>query len=347
MKQFKNITRIVRHFILRKTSLTNIRDHFSLVKTLKPFKEAGFITNRTFMIYLFSYIAPFLSTKEKLDVLDYNYNFLKNIFSKDKLKQIFNEGIICFEEINEEDTYKVLLKSSHIFEFEGSQFLVFAMNDIVLFTLSFTFAPGNIFGIESENIIYVSSLKGTKNEFEKFSKATKYFKENIPSVILLKVLEAIAQNLNIGTLAGISAENQLSYAPGFNDQNFISNYDEFWKNLGAVETKNNNYYMPLPLAYKDLSLIKQKYRNRTIKKRKVLDGILALSLDMFGKAIAVQLKASSDPATVAPIYTVQTAKQNIAANTLTIIDKRLIAHNNLVVQMKSHDYNALTKQELL
>ncbi len=334
MKQFKNISKIFGHFIFNKTPFTNLKDHLSLVKILKPFKEEGFINNRTFMIYMFSYIAQFLSIKEKLSILCHNYTFLKNNFPKDKLKQIFNEGITCFEEVNEEDTYKVLLKSSHIFEFEGSQFLVFVMNDVVLFTLSFTFAPGNIFGINSESLIYVSALKGTKNEFENFSKATKYFRENIPSVILLKVLEAIAQNLNIGTLVGISAENQLSYAHGFNDQNFISNYDEFWKNLGATEN-NDNYYMQLPMAYKDLSLIKQKYRNRTIKKRKVLDSILTFSLNLFGKSIAVPLKASSGPAIVAPIYSDQFTKQNISANTLTSIDKRLIAQNDLYVQMQN------------
>ena len=334
MKQFKNLSKIVRHFILNKNLLTNINDHLSLSKVLRPFKDAGLITHRTSVIYLFSYIAKFLNVREKLSILSYNYSFLRNNFSDAKLKQIFNEGITCFEEENEGDNYKVLLKSSHIFEFEGSQFLVFTMNDVVLFTLSFTFAPGNVFGIESENLIYVSALKGTKNEFEKFSKATKCFRENIPSVILIKVLEAIAQTLNITTLAGISAENQLSFAPGYNDQNFISNYDEFWKNLGATND-NLNYCMALPMVYKDLLLIKQKYRNRTIKKRKVLDDILASSLEMFSKEILVQHKTRILPerATVPAVNGSQNFRQKIANHSLMTAEKMVLGEPEFSMEM--------------
>ena len=337
MKQFKNISKIVRHFIFNKNLITHFDGHLSLLKVLKPFKDAGLISNRTSFIYLFSYIAQFLNTRQKLETLCYNYSFLKKNFSDDKLKQVFNEGITCFEEKSEEDTYKVILKSSHIFEFEGSQFLVFTMNDIALFTLSFTFAPGSVFGMNSENLIYVSALKGTKNEFEKFSKATKYFRENIPSVILIKVLESIAQTLNIGTIAGISARNQLSFAPGFNDQNFLSNYDEFWQNLGLTEN-NGSYHVQLPMVYKDLSLIKQKYRNRTIKKRKVLDDILAAGLEMFGKQVATPLKrqaTAGQPALnkISPVA--QQEKLRLTNNLLTIPEKRIFAEPEFSAELNN------------
>lgn len=271
MKRLKAIAKIVKYFISGKL-LTKIDDQIKLVKVLSPFVNAGFIDKRTYLIYIFSYLCRSFSVEEKRRILLHNYCFLKQSFDPKRLQKLFYTGITCFRQSDGSDVYEVALSSNDFFEFEGSMSLNFKLNDVPIFDLAFTFAPGDIFGVEDETVIYISGLQGTKNEFESVYKTTKYFKENAPAIILMKVLEAIADCFKINKLFGISVDNQLSFGTASGYQYFYDKYDEFWKNVGGVY-ENGNYVIPLPIPQKDILLIKQKHRNRTLKKREVLKEI--------------------------------------------------------------------------
>jgi len=278
MKGLRAVTKVARHFISGGFR-TKIEDQVKLVKVLSPFVNAGFIDKRTYLIYIFSYLSRGFSTDEKRLSLSHHYCFLQQSFDHKKLQQLFNNGITCFKENDGDDVYEAVLSSNDFFEFEGSLSLTLKLNNASIFDLAFTFVPGDLFSLKDETVIYVSGLQGVKNEFEGVHKATKYFKENAPAVILLKVLEAIADCLKIGYLLGISVNNQLSYHETAGYQYFYEKYDEFWENMGGV-SKNGNYVIPLPMSQKDILFIKQKYRNRTVKKREVLKGIYWNSYSM-------------------------------------------------------------------
>lgn len=269
----KVLLRIAQHFLFTGPKMFgHLKKHFALMKVLKPFKNAGLISFRTYGIYLFSYISKSLDVNKKVEILTHNYSFLKNIFPQNQLKKLFKEGIEFYNESSGEDIYSVALHYSSILEFEGSLSLFFYVNNCKIFTLSFTFAPGSVFDTSDKTVIYVSCLQGVKNQFETISKTTKHFNDVIPAVILLKVLEAFAVALNIRTVLGISAKHQLSFGNEADYENFYDNYDDFWYNAGG-ELVNGNFILPCPVPQKSLSLIKQNHRNRTIKKRGKLNEV--------------------------------------------------------------------------
>jgi len=197
---------------------------------------------------------------------------------------LFLKGISCYSEINNDDTYTINLKAvtNHL-EFEGSMNLVFHLNDVIIYNLGFSFIPGDIFGCSGEQVIFIASVQGTKNEFANIRKTTKYFKDNAPPVILLKMLEAMAIEFGIYTCLGVSVENQISFADDGTYNRFYNIYDQFWINSGA-EYINSNYVIGFPSTSKPILTVPQPHRNRTLKKRKKLQEMLTLASENFKKA---------------------------------------------------------------
>ena len=111
-KNFSGLLKICKH----------VRSHITLMKVLKPFKKFPLIKSRTSFIYLFDYICRYLSSKEKLAILTYHYNFLQKTFSSSSLKKIFGDGIECWSEAIAGEKYSIKMKHSGYLEFEGSNF---------------------------------------------------------------------------------------------------------------------------------------------------------------------------------------------------------------------------------
>lgn len=165
----KIILRVVRHFLFEGRSFySNCKQHLDLVKVLKPYKRANLISLRTYAIYLFSYISKSLKVDEKLKILTYHYSFLRSIFPTNKLKELFKNGIELYKERSDNDEFSVTLTSSGLLEFEGSLSLFFTVNGTKVFTLSFSFAPGSVYGVKDKTIVYVSCLQGVKINLRTF-----------------------------------------------------------------------------------------------------------------------------------------------------------------------------------
>jgi uncharacterized protein VirK/YbjX len=135
-----------------------------------------------------------------------------------------------------------------------------------LYTLSFSFAPGEVLGVQQEQVIFIAAIQGTKNKQEDIRKATRFFKDNALPVLLMKALEAIAAQLKIVACIGVPASGQLSADKITGKEKIVVAYDDFWLKSGGKEI-GSGYYIHLPLTHKPIELISQNHRNRTIKKR--------------------------------------------------------------------------------
>nr|WP_255487031.1 DUF535 family protein [Mucilaginibacter sp. SP1R1] len=272
----QNIIKIVRRLLFSGSAYVNINQQLKVIDVLKPFIQDKYIHYRIYVIYLFSYLSRAFDTDTKRQILINHYQLLQDRFPPAQLNKLFKSGIVCYSDNCGSNHYELILASSATLEFEGSLSLFFTMNEIKISTLSFTIAPGKLFGLADDHVIYISRLQRAGNHNQNIHTAIKYFNDIIPSVILMKVLEAVAAALHIHTCIGISSDNQLSTYMEPEAEKFYSIYDQFWINNGAT-LKNGNYIIPLPIAQKPLELIKQTHRNRAIKKRNKLCCIYNIS----------------------------------------------------------------------
>lgn len=249
-----------------------IPQHIQLSKVLKPFSSLGLIANRTYYVYLSRYLSYALSTEMRLDILINHYKYFKKNFPYHILRSIFKDGLVCWSETRGSDNFEIRLVDAYPYETEGSLSFVFNVNGTPLYTVSFTFSPGNHFGLVEDQVLYVTRIQGAKESLDIISGATKTFSDNTPPVLLISAIEGMALSLGIRTIVGISLHNQIGYAL-VGQSGFQKNYDEFWKTYESVKISNSDYLLSLPIAYKGLSLIKSKHRSRVLAKRKVREGI--------------------------------------------------------------------------
>jgi uncharacterized protein VirK/YbjX len=274
----KNLLHLQKIVLQYPVIFMNFKKHYELFKILKFYRDNGLIKSRTYTIYLFSYVSKKFSIKEKLFALTHHYDFLKNSFKNCYLKQIFREGLLCWEEQNENDKFRVVLQSSDLLEFEGSLTLFFTVNNTKVFKLSFNFAPGQILGVQKPTVVFITALKGIRNEFSNISLATKAFSEIVPQVILMKVVESIASSLNLDTVITINATSQISFSEPSVLEKFYKTYDQFWENLGGERLIQGYFCFKCPYIEKSISSIKSKHRKRVLHKRNKLKQIFEKTL---------------------------------------------------------------------
>jgi uncharacterized protein VirK/YbjX len=242
----------------------HLKKHRELKEILKPISKYPVIkiTNR---IYAFSYLSKKLSTEGKLEILSHHYRYLQQIFPFSNLEQLFKDGLVCWSENINEDSFAIKLVHNYL-EFEGSLSLDFYMNGILIYKLAFSIANGENLNVNEQRVIYVTLLQGTINQISSITTATKSLQNIIPSTILMCVLEGICACLGIKAIVGVCSRNQLCYKNEI-ASNHYNNYDAFWDSQGAIEMYDGDYLMPCPLQLKPINLIKAKYRSRTLAKR--------------------------------------------------------------------------------
>ena len=229
-----------------------------------------------------------LSIENKLKIFYHHYSFLQERIEPEYLKQIYNNGIVLFTEINGDDHYSIKLIMSKQVEFEGLLSLQFDCNGYELAVIGFTIAPGEIFGLKEQYTGYVTRIQKNGTQKARGYEATKYFKDIFLTSILIKSLEAVFVAFNITNFAGVTATQQISlYLCEYGDA-FFTFYDQVWIDNGGV-LNNENYIVSLPLLQKPILLVKQTHRNRTLRKRNKLKEIYDQCLK-----IALQLKYKID-----------------------------------------------------
>jgi uncharacterized protein VirK/YbjX len=276
MKQ--KFLRLIGYVIFNKKAFRNSKSQFKLIVLLKYFTDNKLVHFRTNLYHLTDYLSGSFSTGDKIQILIHHYSYLRANFTDAQLRQLFNEGIECYTECIETDKYSIVLTGSSTLEFEGSLSLFFKLNDVKIATLSFTIIPGSTFNLSDQNLAYITCMQRIGEHKDSINKAIKYFRDIIPSFILMKSFEAILSVLNISNCIGVSYTNQITALKNENKENYYSFYDELWMNYGGINI-TGNYLIPLPLTQKPILLIKQTHRNRTIKKRNKLKEIYNASLE--------------------------------------------------------------------
>jgi uncharacterized protein VirK/YbjX len=279
-KQFKNIIGFT-PFIF-----TSFKRHYELYKVLNFYRMKSLIKFRTYGIYLFSYLSKQMTAKEKLLTLTHHYEFIKRNFKNDILKKIFTEGIVCWDESNYTASFKILLMASHYLEFEGSVTLVFIVNNSQIFNLNFSFAPGEIFGFKNQKtVIFISGLKGVKNQSLNIGLVHKTYLHLSPRNILMKVLESISICLGINTIIAVNTINQVSFGKHEALKYFNKTYDDFWECLSGEKLAQGYYLFKYPFMERPIESIKHRYKKRTIARRNKFKDISEKSILCFSNHI--------------------------------------------------------------
>jgi uncharacterized protein VirK/YbjX len=248
---------------------SNIRNYWNLTIVLSPFLKLGLITRNAYTKYLYPCMSHGFDWRLRFKTIIHHYSFLNNTYSPIQLKKIFSQGIECFREIYDDATFSITLNTNPEYEYEGPLSFYFKVNNDLISKMSFTFFPGHCVNSDVENTLYITHLQRAPTQEKNNESFYKYFKNIHPSAVLLKAIEAFALTLNIKQIIAITAKNQLNYAYQENLNTFQHTYNDFWQERGGI-CRDDNYFFTLPLSETPLLDIKQKHRNKTVKRRRRL-----------------------------------------------------------------------------
>lgn len=222
--------------------------------------------------YLRKYLAHSFDLHSRSIILSSHYHYLSNLVVMDFIDRICRGAIPLWEEEIDGNQYGINL--TYPKNEEGELFLVFTENAAPLFTLSFTIAPGRLFNVADEQVIFIGRLQGTANQKEAINRASKSFHDLPPAALLLAATRGIAASLNIAGMVGVSARNQVCLRGARLPDTAASAYDEFWTSAGGEKLNEQFYYLPVTQTEKPLSLVKNNHRSRVKRKRQLKHSLM-------------------------------------------------------------------------
>jgi uncharacterized protein VirK/YbjX len=213
-----------------------------------------------------SYLAKFLSTEDRLRILTNHFQFFQDHFADSSNRVFPLHGLPVWSRTVGTDVFSIKMTLPGMVFMEGDMCLLFSMNESLLHTMSFSFVPGELLGVDSHQAIFIGGSQGSRAEPGMHRVAAKSNGEISPATMLLLNLQALARALGIDDLVGVSAKDHsnryISSAPSI----YLPAYDDFWQTNGG-ELRNSGYRMSAAISDKPITLATSSHRTRARRKR--------------------------------------------------------------------------------
>lgn len=220
------------------------------------------------------YLQKKFKNKDKLNAIIENYIFFDKFFPefvKTKLLSNNSLKIVSFcGSNNEKYSVKLVLLPDYLKEGEFSLILKNS-NEIILSTLTFSFIKNK------EYCLFIGGVQGLKKEVDHIliKESTKDMYGLFPKKLLIEVLYIFLEMLDINIqIIGVGNKthpfNSLRYKTNIK---IYSDYDEFFKSLGAKKNRNGLWELPEKILKKTTVEIPSKKRSLYNKRYKLLDEI--------------------------------------------------------------------------
>ena len=174
---------------------------------------------------------------------------------------------------------------------EGELTLDMFIDEQSIFYVSFSVVPAAHFGLAGAALL-ISRLQGAKDRFDDLRRATKDLADVAPRAVLYAVLTGVARAGGIDCLAGVAAENFITYAPERHDE-LVRQYDDFFRAQDAEGPFNGFYLIDLRRPPKPVTEVKAGHRIRTRRKRALREEIASETAANWARLFALPPPAPS------------------------------------------------------
>lgn len=250
--------------------LTNLAMHRKVVQVLRLRPFAAIVESNpkfAFKYLAAKYLVRGLTVTERASCFVHHYTRLYDSISDRALQQILYWDVELRTIFETGGRLALSVGTSRPFENEGELSLLLKMDGEIFFTLSFTIVPGWVVKSKAAEVLLISRLQGMPGYSpERIRLAIKAMHGVRPRALLLSALEGIAIALRIQEIASVSTRNHVDYRKEL-DTVFKNSYDDFFAELGLMNSGTGFFTSTVPLDDKPLSLVKQGHKIRTRKKR--------------------------------------------------------------------------------
>jgi uncharacterized protein VirK/YbjX len=258
----------------------NIRKRSEILNLLKLSPFADIVQNNpgfAFKYLVPNYLVRGFTGTECASCFLYHYRRLYAALPEITLRQILQGHIALYEIADGSDRLALTMGLSEPFgDKEGELSLDLVVNGEKVFNLSFTIVPGWVVKSKAAEILLITRIQGRSGCRSQIKLARKAFHEFFPRKLLFSATQGIAEAIGICELGAICATKQRAYLKEYSAI-FKDSYDDFFAQMGMVETSTGFYSCPIPLENRPLASLKRGKRSRARRRRTIREQIRSAS----------------------------------------------------------------------
>jgi uncharacterized protein VirK/YbjX len=226
------------------------------------------------------FLATSFTKQHRRAVLLHHYRYLLPRVTRGFFSDIAVNRPTMWERTIGTDQFSIALSFPGELQYEGDLLLEFRQNEVPLYSLSFTIAPGATTGSSASEVLLIARVQGAFGRFEAIRQATKACNDMSPCYLLMAAVQGIAQVLQVAVLAGVKNCEQIT--AGMLEDTVYFDYDAFWRAHHGVD-EGRFYLMHVPVPEKSIESISRAHRRRTLAKREFKDAITEMAMARFAR----------------------------------------------------------------
>jgi uncharacterized protein VirK/YbjX len=184
-----------------------------------------------------------------------------------------NDQIVLWKNTTALHRYDIRLAGSD-HPTEGEISLLFAIDDLAIYTISFTFVQGKLLdktAALNSNGILVARVQGLKDSKSLVNTSSKEHFQSYPTFLLFAALQGIAKTMERQFIIGICADASLNFNK--DQQRYYGAYNSFWNKLGGQRLSKNYFELPTELLDKNFDDVSANHRKRAFNRHQLKQNI--------------------------------------------------------------------------
>lgn len=219
------------------------------------------------------YLAKNLSKTQCQDALRTHYEFIYSQLTPAMQTALYQVGEYQLAEIEGKDAslFKIFLRSEDQLNREGELTLSFTdQAGTVLTRLTFIFMT-----YQNKLTMFIGGQQGAHADVAhaEIQKATKACYGLFPKRLIIDAARNMCNLLNIEQIVAVGNATHIYHNWRYNlkKRNFLTDYDEFWRSLGAIVDQQGYYHIPIDSQQRPLENIASKKRAEYRRRYELLD----------------------------------------------------------------------------
>jgi uncharacterized protein VirK/YbjX len=211
--------------------------------------------------YLGDHLALSLDAPQRREALMGHYDALPKLLDPAAHNRL-REGLVLWRRqvIDGGPPLTIILETSKLAPMEGELQVRFSFRSD-LYVLTFLLAPGSIFGLDRERVLFIGGVQGRVGAREEVREASRLNSEISPAAMLIMAVQAIAKTMQVDELIAIGENDHISMS--YSPSKIMFDYRRFWTEVGGHRL-GAHYRLPLE---KPLSEVSLSHRSRARRRR--------------------------------------------------------------------------------
>ena len=252
LKRVKQVFYLGRHPLSHYRCATAIRDSRLTRDPLTSLK------------YLGDHLALSLRTPQRRQALMGHYAALRRLLHPAVGGELPNGIWLWRRELGDgQPPLSIILEPSKLAPMEGELQLRFTLKSD-LYVLTFLLAPGDVFGLDCVNVLFIGGVQGLIGARGEMREASRLNGEISPAAMLILAVQAIGKVMRVDDLIAIGEDDHIS--TGYSPAKIMFDYRRFWTEAGG-ERFGAHYRIPMETPHKPIAEIALTHRSRTKRKR--------------------------------------------------------------------------------